>query len=138
MLADLVMTRLTVLRTVWSLSQTAAPSRTVSTPTPSAVSSTGSVLAGLVTTISVLLTSSGSRRRSCATGRTGWSVAPDLPVTSVRRDVPDLPHSVAVSTKDLDLISSTFLLSFYFPIKTLFHIGCFCIRSSLSRNDYNY
>ena len=47
-------------------------------------------------------------------------MAPDLPVTSARRDVPDLPQSVALSTKDLYLISSTFLLSFYFPIKTLF------------------
>merc|ERR1712062_581668 len=75
---------------------TAMASLTATTPTPTAVSSTGSARAGLVSTSSVLLTSTGSQSSSGVTGTTGWSAAADLLVTSVRRDVPDLSHSLSL------------------------------------------
>merc|ERR1712183_1158797 len=83
---------------IWTVGMiwTAMASLTVTTPTPTAVSSTGSARAGLVSTSSVLLTNTGSQSRSGVTGTTESSAAADLPVTSVRRDVPDLrSHSLA-------------------------------------------
>ena len=102
---------LEISKLIIAMFQTAATSLTATTPTPTAVSSTGSARAGLVSTSSVLLTSTGSQSRSCVTGTTGWSVAADLPVTSVRRDVPDLSHSLSLNQR--------FDLSLYFAIKTL-------------------
>ena len=77
--------------------QTAATSLTVTIPTPTAVSSTGSAWVGLVSTSSVLLARSGNQSRSGVTLMTGWSAEADLPVTSVMRDVHDLSQSLSQS-----------------------------------------